>query len=105
MLKLMNWKSLFVLLLILHLLPLWIFTYFPSQDGPSHIYNALTLKEHHKHENYTMRDVWKLNITIFPNWLSHLMLAAFLYVFPPIVAEKISHLGGWSCSNLVLLSP
>ncbi len=89
MLKLMNWKSLFVLLLILHLLPLWIFTYFPSQDGPSHIYNALTLKEHHKHENYTMRDVWKLNITIFPNWLSHLMLAAFLYVFPPIVAEKI----------------
>ena len=87
--KLINWKSLFILLLILHLLPLWIFTYFPSQDGPSHIYNALTLKEYHKHENYTMRDVWKLNITIFPNWLSHLMLAALLYVFPPIVAEKV----------------
>ncbi len=89
MLKLINWKSLFVILLVLHLLPIWIFTYFPSQDGPSHIYNALTLKEYHKHENYTMRDVWKLNITIFPNWLSHLMLAAFLYVFPPLVAEKV----------------
>ncbi len=89
MLKLVNWKSLFVILLVLHLLPLWIFTYFPSQDGPSHIYNALTLKEYHKHENYTMRDVWKLNITIFPNWLSHLMLASFLYVFPPLVAEKV----------------
>ena len=87
--KLMNWKSLFVLLLVLHLLPLWIFTYFPSQDGPSHIYNALMLKEYHKHENFMLRDVWKLNITIFPNWLSHLMLAAFLFVFPPIVAEKV----------------
>ena len=89
MLKLINWKSLFVILFVLHLLPIWIFTYFPSQDGPSHIYNALTLKEYHKHENYTMRDVWKLNITIFPNWLSHLMLASFLYVFPPLVAEKV----------------
>ena len=89
MLKLINWKSLFVILLVLHLLPLWIFTYFPSQDGPSHIYNALILKEYHKHENYMMRDVWKLNITIFPNWLSHLMLAALLYVFPPLLAEKV----------------
>ena len=87
--KLMNWKAIFLFLLILHLLPLWVFTYFPSQDGPSHIYNALTLKEYHKHENYMMRDVWKLNITVFPNWLSHLMLATFLFVFPPIVAEKV----------------
>ena len=85
----MNWKTLFVVLLILHLLPLWIFTHFPSQDGHNHIYNALALKEYHKHENYTMRDAWKLNITIFPNWLSHLMLFAFLYVFPPIVAQKV----------------
>ena len=87
--KKLTWKHLFLLLLILHLAPLWIFTYFPSQDGPSHTYNAFALKEYHKHENYTMRDVWKLNITIFPNWLSHITLAALLYIFPPILAEKI----------------
>ncbi len=87
--KLMNWKSLFLFLLILHLLPLWIFAYFPSQDGPSHIYNALVLKEYHKHENYLIRDVWKLNITIFPNWLAHLVLATLLYVFPPVIADKV----------------
>ena len=87
--KKLTWKHLFLLLLILHLAPLWIFTYFPSQDGPSHTYNAFTLKEYHKHENYTMRDVWKLNITIFPNWLSHITLAALLYIFPPILSEKI----------------
>ncbi len=87
--KNLTWKHLFILLLLLHLAPLWVFTYFPSQDGPSHIYNAHTLKEHHKHENYTLRDVFKLNLTIFPNWLSHLTMALLLYIFPPIISEKI----------------
>ena len=85
----LTWKHLFILLLLLHLVPLWVFTYFPSQDGPSHIYNASILKEYHKHENYKLRDVFKLNITIFPNWTSHLTMALLLYIFPPIIAEKI----------------
>ena len=84
-----NWKHLFVLLLILHLLPIWIFGYFPSQDGASHVYNALVLKKYNQHENFKMRDAWKLNITIFPNWLSHIALAALLYIFPPVLSEKI----------------
>lgn len=85
----LSWKHLFVVLMILYLLPIWIFAYFPSQDGPSHVYNALVLKEYGEHENYKMRDAWKLNITIFPNWLSHIILAALLYVFPPVLSEKI----------------
>ena len=85
----LSWKHLFVVLLILHILPLWIFAYFPSQDGASHVYNGLVLKEFGKHENYKLRDAWQLNITIFPNWLSHILLAAFLYVFPPVIAEKV----------------
>ena len=85
----LSWKHLFVVLLILHILPLWIFAYFPSQDGASHIYNGLMLNEYGKHENYKLRDAWELNITVFPNWLSHIMLAAFLYVFPPVISEKV----------------
>ena len=50
-------------------MPIWVFDFFPSQDGVSHIYNAHVLKEYHKHENYIIRDVWKLNLTVFPNWL------------------------------------
>ena len=84
-----SWKHLFVVLLVLYLLPLWIFAYFPSQDGASHVYNGLVLKEYAKHENYKMRDAWQLNITIFPNWLSHIMLMVLLYVFPPVIAEKV----------------
>ena len=85
----LSWKHLFVVLLLLHILPLWIFAYFPSQDGASHVYNGLVLKEYGKHENYQMRNAWELNLTIFPNWLSHIFLLAFLYVFPPVIAEKV----------------
>jgi len=86
----LNWKHyLIIALFVIHLMPLWIFKYFPSQDGPSHIYNAKVLKEYHKHENYKLRDVFKLNLTIFPNWTSHPVMAFLLYFFPPIVTEKI----------------
>ena len=85
----LSWKHLFVVLLLLHILPLWIFAYFPSQDGASHVYNGLVLKEYAKHENYQMRNAWELNITIFPNWLSHIFLLALLYVFPPVISEKV----------------
>ena len=87
--KSLSWKHLFVVLLVLHLLPLWIFAYFPSQDGVSHVYNAKVLNEYAQHENYKMRDAWQLNITIFPNWLSHIMLAALLRIFSPVIAEKV----------------
>jgi len=47
------------------------------------------LKEYHRHENYTVRDVYRLNLTLFPNWTSHALLAALLYILPPLVCEKI----------------
>ena len=82
-------KYIIIVLLIIHLLPLWIFRYFPNQDGPSHIYNAYVLKDYHKHENYKLREVFKLNLTLFPNWTSHALMALLMYVFPPLVCEKI----------------
>ena len=78
-----------ITLLLIHLLPMWVFKYFPSQDGPSHIYNAYVLKDYHKHENYKIREVFKLNLTLFPNWTSHPFMALLMYVFPPIICEKI----------------
>ena len=76
-------------MLVLHLLPVWGFKYFPTQDGASHIYNSYVVKEYHKHENYRLREVYELNATIFPNWTSHALLVVLLYIFPPLVCEKI----------------
>ena len=78
-----------IVLFVLHLLPVWGFKYFPTQDGASHIYNAYVLKEYHKHENYRLREVYELNATVFPNWTSHALLVVLLNVFPPLVCEKI----------------
>ena len=78
-----------IVLLVLHLLPVWGFKYFPTQDGASHIYNSYVVKEYHNHENYRLREVYELNATVFPNWTSHALLLLLLYVFPPLVCEKI----------------
>ena len=78
-----------VSLLAVHLLPVWMVTYFPSQDGPSHIYNAQVFKTYHHHHNFRIRDVYQLNWSPFPNWSGHLLMALLMYVFPPLICEKI----------------
>ena len=87
--KLSTKHIIIIVLLVMHVLPMWIFKYFPTQDGSSHIYNAYVLKEYHKHENYKIREVFKLNLTVFPNWAAHAIITSLMYVFPPIVCEKI----------------
>ena len=78
-----------VLLLLVHLLPIWIVKYFPTQDGPSHIYNAQVFKEYHDHNNFRIRDVYQLNWAPFPNWTTHLLMAILIHIFSPLVCEKI----------------
>ena len=74
-------------LLILHILPLWIFTYFPSQDGAAHVYNAYVLTALDDDESPLLSEYYKLNLTLFPNWLSHATLFVLMQVFPPLFAE------------------
>ena len=77
-------RILILSLIILHILPLWIFTYFPSQDGPAHIYNAYVLKVFHDtEESSLMREYYKLNLALFPNWFSHAFMMVMMYIVPP----------------------
>ena len=76
-------------LLVIHILPVWLFKYTATQDGPIHVHNAHVLREHHNHENYTLREVYKLNPTLFPNWTSHAFMAGLMFIFPPLISEKI----------------
>jgi len=38
-----KWTIAFLFLVLIYILPIWIFKYFPSQDGPAHIYNSFIL--------------------------------------------------------------
>jgi hypothetical protein len=79
------WIAVFI---VMYLLPVWVFKYFPSQDGPSHLYNAQILREY-TNPNYIFPQFFDLHLALFPNWLGHLLEWALLYVVPALIAEKI----------------
>jgi|GEM_PF-385845 len=78
-----------IVLLVIHVLPTWLFKYTGTQDGPAHVHNAHVLKVYHTHENYVLREVYEHNPTLFPNWTSHVLMAGLMYIFPPLICEKI----------------
>ncbi len=79
---------LIVVLIVIYLLPIWLFPYFPTQDGVSHVYNSQILTEYNN-PAYQFRTYYEINWYPFPNWLSHFSLAMLMFVFPPLIAEKV----------------
>ena len=77
------------LLILLHLVPIWSFSVFPSQDGPLHIANAATFQEYHNPERTAFREYYVLNKKPSPNWLIQTILAGLLFFVSPLTAEKI----------------
>ena len=82
-------RILILLLIVLYISPLWIFKYFQSQDGAAHVYNAYALRVFHDEGSTLLREYFKLNLTLFPNWLAHVCMSLLMYIFPPLIAEKI----------------
>jgi hypothetical protein len=75
-------------LVLAYLLPVWLFPYVPTQDGPSHLSNAQILKDYgDPAAGYDT--FFELRPEPLPNWTSHLLLAALLYLVPALVAEKL----------------
>jgi hypothetical protein len=71
-----------------YLQPVWVFRYVPTQDGPSHVFNAQVIKDYHNSAaGYDA--VFAIRSDPLPNWTSHLLLAALLHLFPPLTAEKL----------------
>ncbi len=79
----------FLSLVAVHLVPVWAFLYFPSQDGPAHIENANILRHYSDPNASLLREYYVINRKPNPNWLGHLVLAGLMRVFSSRVAEKI----------------
>ena len=82
LLRYCTWKNLFIAMLVIHVAPLWIFPYFPTQHGTAHVYNSKVLKDYHDTDNHEMRKAYRLNLRLFPNWTSHASMTALMYVVP-----------------------
>lgn len=80
---------LFAVLIVLHLIPIWGFTYFPSQDGPAHLSNANIIREYYHPERAILRQYYIFNGNPEPMWFGHLVLAGLLSIVPPLLAGKI----------------
>lgn len=85
----MTWRNLLIGLIVLHLLPIWIVTHLPTQDGPAHIYNSKIFFESFDRSNYQIRLFYDFGYQLYPNMLTHLMLGALQQIMPGIIAEKI----------------
>jgi len=75
---------------LLCMLQIWLQGYFLTGDGPCHLYNAQILHDLWSGKNIAFYErffevVGKPN----PNWMTHVLLGALLFVFKGIVAEKI----------------
>lgn len=75
-------------LVILHISLVWLIPHFPTQDGPSHLYNLVIL-----HDLLNGGTDWGGNFTYslkaVPNLGFHLIAYPLISIFPPYAAEKI----------------
>jgi putative flippase GtrA len=73
--------------LALHVLPMWLVRFFPTQDGPLHVENVLALL---RHASSPLLQRWyEVNWGAQPNWLTQALLAGLLHLVSPLVAEKL----------------
>jgi hypothetical protein len=75
---------------MLALLPIWLPSVFPSQDGGAHLYNAHVLAALTTgHDAAPYADIYALNFTALANWADHLLQAVLTLIASPELAEKL----------------
>jgi hypothetical protein len=95
-----RWENLlFAALIVVHLIPLWSYRFFPTQDGPVAINNGNILRQYNNPDLPAFREYLTISDKPDPNWVVHLILAGLMFFFPPLIAEKII------LSGYVLLLP
>jgi hypothetical protein len=80
---------LLAIVIMIHLLPLWTFTYFPSLDGPAHLNIANVIRQYYSPDLPIFREYYILNKNPDPNWSTYFVLVSLMSIVPPLVAEKI----------------
>ena len=85
--KIFKSRIFFYLVLLLNLVYVCFTRFYPSMDGPSHLYNANIIFQLVK-GNAALSEFFTINHMPVPNWTSHLILAVLRLIFPAWLAEK-----------------
>lgn len=86
----MKYRLLLLISITICALQIWLPDYYLTGDGPTHLYNANMLKDYwtNSHQSF-YKLFYKINADINPNWSGHVILAILMFIFSPVVAEKI----------------
>lgn len=82
-------RLLFFTITVLTLLPVLCFKFFPTMDGPAHLYNSNLINSLLFDNNETLHSFFIFNSLPVPNWTGHLILSIFNFFLPSFIAEKI----------------
>jgi hypothetical protein len=77
----------FLGLVILNCSPFWLFAHFPSQDGPSHLYNTVVLSSYHTTQLY--QRFYNVVPNAAGNVFTEILLVGALKFLSPLVAERL----------------
>ena len=81
-------KWVFLSVTILNLFPIFLGKFFPTLDGPSHLYNS-NLIVNLLFNSEGLSSFYALNPELVPNWSGHFILSVFKSALPAFLAEKI----------------
>lgn len=80
--------GIFLTLTVAHLALVWLLPYFPTQDGPSHIYNLSILKDL-RSGGELWSGIYYQQLALKPNLGFYSIAYPLLYFFEPITVEKL----------------
>jgi len=86
--KFVFFPILYLSLIGFHIALVWGLAFFPTQDGPSHIYNLVILKDL-INGGKIWGDFYYYDLNFFPNLGFHIISYPMLYFFNPITVERI----------------
>jgi hypothetical protein len=79
----------FYFFILLNLIPVLSFKYFPTVDGPAHLYNSNLIVELLKDCKSPLSNYFVFNNIINPNCFGHFLLSLFASFLPGFISEKI----------------
>lgn len=97
---------LFYLVLLINIVVVFSLKFYPSLDGPVHLYNSNILGDLLKGEQSLLSDYYSINTLIIPNWIGHFLLTSLGFVFPAWFSEKILivlYISGLACTFRYLI--
>lgn len=80
-------KFFFLTIVLLNLVPLVMYRFFPTLDGPAHLYNANLIDYMLFHGDFD--SFYQFNSEPVPNWTGHVLLCFFKSFLPGYLAEKM----------------